>query len=283
MNMIQYFHNSFRKLARIQILMKHLALLLLLICPLAVTSQTHFSILGKVAVPMNEFRDNTTTIGGGIKFDLFGPFEKNSPFFIGGGLGYMIFGSHSERIDEHLDVYAGSTLITSIPITMRVTTTNNLVNGHLSLRYKYPFEYVHPYADIRAGFNYLFTKTTVYDETEDRFFTSDKSDNKINSRTPEASLTYHFGAGGGFIIRLNNLIGLNIGAYWLMGGEAKYYDKSQIDKWTVSWSGQGTFDPENPEDIELNQESANPRKSRTDMLMIDFGITLSNFSKKKKR
>ena len=68
---------------------------------------------------------------------------------------------------------------------------------------------------------------------------------------------------------------INLGIHYAFGGVAKYYDRDQIKDWDIqlnvsgynSNQQTGTF---NNDDISV---SAIPKKSRTDMLLIEGGIT----------
>ncbi|MEO8146574.1 MAG: hypothetical protein ABI723_03000 [Bacteroidia bacterium] len=237
-------------------------------------SQTHGNVSCEIGVPINEFYDNLKDVSGGVKFAVYFPLKKQSLLFIGGGLGFGVFGSKTQNVHQDLDVYLGSTLIDRIPIDFRVTTNNNFFNGHVSLRFKYPGKKIQPYAEARVGFNNFYTRTNVYDETYNRMFTYDQSSNQINSSTQLNSFTYSVGGEGGFIFRLG-CWGINVGVAYLMGGEAKYYSKSQIQNWTVSYSGtESDWDANNvdPSTVALNS-SAVPLKSPTDMLLCTAGFT----------
>lgn len=249
----------------------------------AATAQTHGHISLEMGIPIKEFREQTEDIGAGIKGAAYFPFQKDIPVFLGVGVGYMLMGTHSEDIHEVLEVKAGNITISTIPIDLLVETNNNYVNAHISVRYKAPLEFVQPYVEARGGLSNFYTRTKVLDNTEKHIFTND-GNNVINSKTPVNSTTYNFGVEGGFIIRLGG-VGINMGLAYLMGGRAKYYDRSQISQWTVSFSGSsGSFDPNNidPETLDLIEaSSAEPKQSLTDIILINAGVTFGVGTKKK--
>lgn len=260
-------------------------LLLLFLITNQARSQTHGNISLEIGVPLNDFHREVDDIGAGIKGAVYFPFQKNIPVFFGFGVGYMIFGTNRQDINENLQVMAGNTVISNIPIHLLVQTNNNFVNGHLSVRYKAPLEIVQPYMEARAGFNNFYTRTKVIDETENYIFTPDNEDHVINSKTQVNSTTFNYGLEGGFIIRFGR-VGINIGAAYLIGGKAKYYDKTQISQWTVQFSGSGSFNPENvdPETVDLvDNSNAEPKRSTTDLLLVNAGITFGVGTKAKNK
>lgn len=239
-------------------------------------AQMHGNFSLGAALPLNDFKENTTTTGFGASLSFYIPFQKNAPVYFGIGFGYFLFGSNHQDLHEDVDVTANGQLISRIPIDLRVETNNNLVNGFLCIRYKAPFDVIQPYIEAKGGFNYLYTRTVIYDNTENKLFTQGKETNEINSRTPASGFTYVYGVEGGFIIKPWKHIGINLGAAYLYGGRTEYYDESQTAQWTVSFSGaSGSFNPSNPDPKSLSVESdaAYPRKSITDMLIISAGVT----------
>ncbi len=238
--------------------------------------QIHGNFSFGAAIPINDFKKNTTTTGLGVNLNMYFPFQKDIPVYFGIGFGYYLMGSNSQDIHEDLNVTAGNTVISTIPIDLRVETNNNLVNGLASIRVKAPLDGVQPYIELKGGFNYLYTRTKVLDVTEDRFLTKNEDDNVINSRTPSSGFTYAYGLEGGFIIKPWKSIGINLSAAYMYGGKCKFYDKSQTSQWTVNFSGSsGTFNPSDPDPntIDLKSDAAMPRKSLTDALIVSAGIT----------
>ena len=226
--------------------------------------------------PLNEFRANTTSVGFGGNLNFYLPLRKGFPLYYGFGFGYYIFGSHSQNLHEDINVTAGTTVIASFPVDLEVATNNNLVNGFFSFRFEVPIPVVKPYFEAKGGFNYLYTRTKVLDNTSGKLFTQGKDDNEINSKTVSSGFTFAYGVEGGLIIKAWDEVGINVSAAYLYGGKTEYYDKSQTSQWTVAFNGQsGNFDPNHPDpnSLNLNSASGTPRKSVTDMLIISAGIT----------
>lgn len=228
------------------------------------------------AAPLNEFRTNTTTAGFGANLNFYVPFRKDIPLYFGCGFGYYLFGSNSQDLHEDVKVTAGTKVISTIPIDLNVTTNNNLADGFVCLRFEAPIKVIQPYIELKGGFNYLYTRTKVLDNTKGKLFTQGKDDNEINSQTVSSGFTFAYGVEGGLIIKPWDEIGINFSAAYLYGGKTEYFDKSQTAQWTVSFSGQsGSFDPNHidPKTLNLNSDASTPRKSVTDMLIISLGVT----------
>ncbi|NJL15056.1 MAG: hypothetical protein HC913_20010 [Microscillaceae bacterium] len=212
----------------------------------------------------------------GLFFFLFAP---NVPVFFGLDFGYMVYGSNTQRINENLLIQASNGLILgNIPINLRVRTNNNLFNGHAVLRIKAPLATVQPYVDGLVGFNYLSTRTKVFDETQPCLFCDNPDgSNVINASTQEQSFVLSYGGALGMQIRLGETVSLDVRGIYLLGGEAEYFDRSQTQDWTISFTGSGAFNPNNPnpEDLDLNAPDAAPKRSKTDMFLATVGLTFN--------
>jgi hypothetical protein len=240
-------------------------------------AQTHLGFGALVGIPTNEFKDNTRAVGAGFNLHAMFPVAQNVPIYAGFNFGYMLYGSNTQQINELLKVYAGNTIISQIPVNLRVTTNNNMYLGQFVFRLKAPLSNVQPYADGILGFNYINTRTKIYDETTNRIFINDpdQTDNVINARTQVQSWVLNYGVGGGLMFKLGANIALDLRAIYVLGGEAEYYDRSQTENWKVDFTGpSGTFDPNNPENIGLDNSSI-AKRSRTDMAQITLGLVFN--------
>lgn len=259
-------------------------ILVILAAHTGLSAQTHFNISAQMGVPLDEFRENTEAIGGGFKAGLFVPLGQNVPVYFGLDFGYMVYGANRQFINENLEVRtSGGALLSSIPINLRVQTNNNLINGHAVLRLKAPLATVQPYVDGLIGLNYLYTRTRILDETRDRIFsrrdpqTGQVTSNEINAQTQEQSVVLSYGGAFGLQIKLSENVRLDARGLYLIGGKARYYDSSQTSLWSVSFTGTGTFNPNNPDpdDLDLITPDGVPKESTTNMFVGTLGITFS--------
>lgn len=260
---------------------KHISILFLLLHFIffqTAQAQTHLGLGLQLGFPNNEFRENTKAVGAGFHLNALFPFAQTVPIYFGFGFGYMLYGSNSQTIQQNLNVYAGTQIISSIPVNLGVTTNNNMLNGNAILRFKAPLSIVQPYIDGTVGFNYIYTRTKITDNSPNRIFTNksqNPDDNVINARTQIQSTVLTYGGGLGMMIKLGNTAALDIRATYLLGGEAEYYDRSQTQNWQVAFGGQSsTFDSNNPDNISLDPNSV-AKKSKTDMIMVNFGLVFN--------
>jgi hypothetical protein len=244
-----------------------------------VYSQTHVGFALQIGVPINEFRDNTKAVGVGGNLKAYFPIKKELPIFVGLNFAYMIYGSNTQTLNQNLNVTAGNTVISSIPVNFDITTNNNLINSQLALRFKAPLEKIQPYVEGAIGLNYLYTRTKIYDNTPNRIFSGgnngNNNSNVISARTQINSFAFTYGVGGGFLIKLGETTFLDIRGLYMRGGEAEYYDRSQTQSWKLNFSGTNNqFNPSNPNNLEASAEGT-PKRSKTDMFLIDFGLVFA--------
>lgn len=169
--------------------------------------------------PLGEFRNNLdrNAIGGDISFFYHIP---RSVLSTGISLGFLVYGYETRE----------EPLSPTIPdLTVRVTTTNSVLLGHVYLRIQPREGTFRPYLDSLLGFNYLSTDTSVHGRNQ--------SDNALRSNNfNDLALSYGLGGGAGFsIFEVKKKSGgrafamnLDLGARWLKGGEAEYLKKGSI-------------------------------------------------------
>jgi hypothetical protein len=198
----------------------------------------------QIGVPQGEFKDkldeNSYGIGGEF---IYSP--GKSALGIGLSLGFGVYGSEERR----------EPFSTTIPdVTVKVTTTNNILQGHLILRAMSKTGKLRPYADGLIGFNYLFTETKI----------SDRSDgDEVASSTNLDDGVLSYGGGGGLLLLLGTSgegssqpieWNLDLGVRYLLGGEAEYLKEGSIT-------------------IEGNSVSYDLIKSKTNLLTVRIGVS----------
>jgi len=185
----------------------------------AAFSQTNFQggLNFALGLPQGEFNDKVNENGYGLGGNFFYS-PSSSLLGIGISMGYMNYGSESRR----------EPFSSTIPdVFVKVTTTNNIVQGHLILRAQTKRGTIHPYLDGLVGFNYLFTETKIEDE--------DNGGEEIASSTNFDDAVFSYGIGGGLATNLYTSpagkkwsISLDLGAHYVLGGEAEYLKKGSI-------------------------------------------------------
>lgn len=258
--------------------MKNLGLILTLFILFSFNSlraQTHLGIQLTGGFPMNEFKENSDAVGFGGNINLMFPFFKKSPLFLGFDLGYQMYGYRSNTQSVNAQIVANGQVISSIPMNFKITNTNNLLNGHLILRLKIPLPIVQPYIDGMIGFKNLYTRTTIENVTNNynnyNYNTNTTNNNIINSRTNLTDWASSYGYGGGFMFKIGSGVALDLRCVYLLGSEARYFDKSSTSTWDIRFQ-QGTGN--NIEPIS-STNTLSMKKSKTDMLFVSMGLTIN--------
>lgn len=198
--------------------------------------------------PQGEFDENVETIGiGGTGF--FAVNFPQSPLAVGGSIGFLIYGRETEE----------RPFSQTIPdVYVDVTTTNNILQGHLFLRLQPPRGAILPYLDGLIGFNYLWTETSIEDQDTPGY-------DEIASTTQLRDITFCYGVGGGLMFRIYDAaakankrgdlkaVYIDLGIRYLMGGEAEYLKEGSIE-------------------VEDGQVFYDISKSTTDILTAHIGV-----------
>lgn len=199
-----------------------------------------------VGVPQGEFAEQNDNLGfGGTMYGAFGP--ATAPVLVGFEAGFLIYG-HERRSEP---------FSTTIPdVTVDVTTSNNLVNGHLFARLQPASGVFRPFADALFGFKYLFTETSIRSEG------FNDGDGNVASSTNFDDTAVSYGFGGGVQIQVFDgqhkadapaAVYIELGGRYLFGSEAEYLKEGSIRR----QNGQVEFDV---------------TRSKTELLTINLGI-----------
>lgn len=171
-----------------------------------------------LAFPQGEFGQQVDNLGYGLsgEFMFLSP-KPRSPFGIGLNLGYYVYGSESRREPMY-----------NIPeVFLRVDRTNNLVNFHFVFELGLPTGRIRPYVQGLFGGQYLFTSTSVKNESYYEEFASS---------TNYDDWAWSYGAGGGISILLSGdpvtdlgAIYLDLKGRYLFGSEAEYLKEGSVE------------------------------------------------------
>jgi len=199
-----------------------------------------------IAVPIGDFGDNVG-VSPGITFHLdFG--LGNSPVSIGAEGTLVLYGSQTRNVP-----------LVGIPdLAVGVETENDMFLLHGRVRVQRPDGRVRPYVDGLVGFNYITTTTSV--DAEDTCYwvgntysCTDGGDSITN--LDDLVLSVGGGAGVQFAFGASpHSMRLDLSLRYLYGGEARYMAEGDI-----RWESEGLVILE-------------PRRSRTDMLMVYVGL-----------
>jgi len=215
------------------------------------------NLRGTVGVPQGSLQDNIGGVGGGAHLYL-GGWIRQSPVLAGVDIGILNYGRTSDNVPF------SRTVGPRIPVD--VTTTNNVLETHLSVRLQPRRGRLRPFIEGLVGFKYLFTRTSLSEE--DLGDNVDAGDN-IASSTNFDDFAFSGGAGAGLDVRVYQPddpakrvqgVGLHLGVQYLLGQEAEYLAEGAL-----------TDDNDNGE---LDRSELDVRRSRTTLLQPQFGVTI---------
>ncbi len=215
------------------------------------------NLRGTVGVPQGSLQDNIGGVGGGAHLYL-GGWIRQSPVLAGVDIGILNYGRTSDNVPF------SRTVGPRIPVD--VTTTNNVLETHLSVRLQPRRGRLRPFVEGLVGFKYLFTRTSLSEE--DLGDDVDAGDN-IASSTNFDDFAFSGGAGAGLDVRVYQPddpakrvqgVGLHLGVQYLLGQEAEYLAEGAL-----------TDDNDNGE---LDRSELDVRRSRTTLLQPQFGVTV---------
>ncbi len=237
-------------------------------------AQVHVGANFQLGFPSGEYREVGGDVGIGGGLNVWVPFARQIPVYFGLDFGYMLMSSHNQRINQQANIVGpGGQVLGTIPINYRVTTNNNFLQGHVGLRIKAPLPMIQPYADGLVGFNYLYTRTKIVDENNNNNNNNNNNDDNntvISARNQAQDFVFSYGGGAGVMIRITDNFGVDLRCVYLLGGQAEYYTRQDIENWTVTVSNpnaQGVPQDANVETV--------PRRSRTDLFYSTIGIAFS--------
>ena len=174
----------------------------------------HGSMAFSMGFPQGEFKDNIDRIALGLDL-TFGVDLGKSPFMMGIDLGVLNYGS--DRRYEYLY---------NLPeFQFQVEHDYNILQGLVFLRFQ-PVKNgrVRPYIDALAGFNYLWTDTSLDDD----------GDEEIRLAVNYDDFAFSYGLGGGLLVKLGKKRArgieffVDLRARYILGGKAEYLTKGSI-------------------------------------------------------
>jgi len=198
-----------------------------------------------LAIPQGEFADQVDNLGYGFsgEFMLLSP-KPRSPIGLGLNISYYIYGNESRSEPMY-----------NIPeVFVRVDRTNNLVNFHVVFEIGLPTGRIRPYVQGLFGGEYLFTETSVKNESnQDPFASSTNYDD----------WAWSYGVGGGISILLSGDSVTEIGAIYL-DLKGRYL-----------FSSEAVYLKEGSVEVDRQQVRYYPSVSKTDLISIHAGVRVA--------
>lgn len=198
-----------------------------------------------LAILQGEFADQVDNLGYGFsgEFMLLSP-KPRSPIGLGLNISYYIYGNESRSEPMY-----------NIPeVFVRVDRTNNLVNFHVVFEIGLPTGRIRPYVQGLFGGEYLFTETSVKNESnQDPFASSTNYDD----------WAWSYGVGGGISILLSGDSVTEIGAIYL-DLKGRYL-----------FSSEAVYLKEGSVEVDRQQVRYYPSVSKTDLISIHAGVRVA--------
>ncbi len=221
-----------------------------------IDAQASLQVIG--AVPRGGLRDNIS-FGGGLQ-GFIGGWVGQGPLMLGLDVAFLGYGHTTDQVPF------SSTVGPRVPV--EVSTSNNVLETHLSARLQHRSGRFRPYAEGLVGFKYLFTRTQIGDGDFGDGPGRDLKD-EIASSTNYDDFALSGGAGAGVDVRVFRqeeaaktvqAVSLRLGAQYLLGTEAEYLAEGTL----ADEDGSG----------QLEADELDVRRSRTTFLQPQFGVTL---------
>jgi hypothetical protein len=220
-----------------------------------ISGQVSGGVIG--GVPVGGLRNNVGT-GAGLRLSLAGWMDQR-PVLFGLDLGFFGYGHVEEEVPF------SSTVGPRVPV--EVSTSNNVLETHLTARLQSRTGRFRPYAEALAGFKYLFTRTKIgeigFDDREGDF------GDEVASSTNFNDFALRGGVGAGIDIQVYRQdnpvkevrkVDLHLGVQYLLGQEAEYLTEGALG----DQNGNG----------QLDRSELDVRRSRTTFLQPTFGVTV---------
>lgn len=213
------------------------------------------SLRGTVGHPQGDLRSNVSGPGGGLHL-FFGGWTGANPLLIGVDAGLLTYGRTTDEVPF------SSVVGPRVPV--EVTTTNNVLETHFSLRLQPRDGWFRPYVEGLVGVKYLFTRTRIGDDDPG----SDDPGRDVASSMNYDDIAFSGGAGAGLDVRVFKqdrpvktlrAVSLHLGVQYLWGSEAEYL-------------AEGALNDEN-ENNRIDRSELEVRRSRTTFLQPQFGVT----------
>lgn len=238
--------------------------------PTGKTSNVFFGLNFDLGIPTGEFKTFNDEIAAGGGFNIFFQPSHKIPVLIGFDLAFLGNGFKIQRETLVAEIKAGDVVIETLYFPLRAETYNTITKGNLNLRVQSPTKFFKPYIDGLVGFNHFRTATSIYDESEELYF-SEADNPLISSTVQNSSWTFSYGGALGLMVELNENMLIDVRFAYTMGGEAEYYVEDDIEEWEIEFNTSLAPEEEiDPEDISI---AAFPKESKTDMILGTIGLT----------
>ena len=114
---------------------------------------------------MDAFANTSTSLPFGFTFNYLHQPSTCSPIHFGGGLTPLSAGSKTIKETLSADIKVGNTRIDQLNIPLEFRIGNSIFHRQPLMRIQAHNKILKPYIDFLAGFNYLWTSTTLHNRS----------------------------------------------------------------------------------------------------------------------
>jgi hypothetical protein len=229
----------------------------------------YFGIGLLAGAPLQEYKTYNDELAIGLGINGFYQPARNVPVMVGLHLGFLGAGNKTQYENLTAQIIVDDVVIDELNFPFRIVTNNSIFIAQCNLRAYAPIKYIKPYIDGAVGFNNFHTTTSVYDESEEYYF-SEEDNPLITQKTQLSEWALSYGGAGGIMVQCGENFFIDVRCAYMIGGEADYYTEDDIENWQVEFTSTptGTSDL-SEDDIAV---SAVPKHSETTMLQPSIGV-----------
>lgn len=230
----------------------------------------YFGIGLLAGAPLAEYKTYNDELSIGLGLNFFYQPTQKVPVMVGLDLGFLAAGNKTQYENLTAQIVVDDVVIDELNFPFRIETNNSIFTGHFVLRAVAPIPYFKPYVDGIVGFTNFSTTTSVYDESEEYYF-SEADNPLITQKTQLSEWALSYGGAFGFMVQCTENFFIDLRCAYSIGGEADYYVEDDIENWEVKFTSTPTgTDDLSEDDISV---SAVPKHSETTMLQPSIGVT----------
>ncbi|MBK8343452.1 MAG: hypothetical protein IPL12_09160 [Bacteroidetes bacterium] len=233
-------------------------------------SAVYFGMGFGLGFPFGEFKTFNDEVAPGGAFSLYFQPDKKIPVLIGFDMAILGNGHRSQTETLTAEITAGGTVIDVLYFPLRAETNNLITKGNVNLRVQAPTNIFKPYIDGLVGFNHFGTTTSIYDESEEYYF-SEEDNPLITSSSQNSSWAFSYGGAVGLMVGINESLFIDLRFAYTLGSTAEYFVEDDIDQWDIEFSN--TFVSEGDIDESDISIAAVPKESKTDMMVGTIGVS----------
>ena len=253
-----------------------ITLLFIFLIPVSlVQGQAYFELNASLGLPMQRFRKATASNHIGASANIMLPFDKEVPNYQFGLNGsYYFYGYNWQDVNFNLDIIENEIIIDRVDVPLEILSGNSMLGAHGVLYVEGKVGKMLAYVKGLLGVRRIWTYSRVYDRSDRLFFDfyEEEEEELLFKFSTERSYVLSYGGGLGvkFFLDKEQDLAFTMGATYLLGGKANYYDRHDTQFWEVNVSESDYYGLDLfPEDLQISRPV---HRSRISMFFLEIGI-----------